>query len=310
MKSRWGLQNTLWYLLPLGFPGIVYQDRDSQKRRKREGNNTIIAVWQMLILQQGKKIHLKNQSRRSMECDTPSVGKRVASACHNPLVQQYPIAPDLQACCQPSHWQNSYQTWNAETYIEAQKVEEGWGKKFCSVPRRAKGRFFSVVSSIFFMFHKWNQWQEGSNEKTFWTSSWHTLPLWDKSYCKEHKMASFHHLQPRVSDMRKNDMQPTNTWPFHSHSQEGTLFLHKLASKKREVLAATITISASVANWSRVKTRAFRFSCTWDDNLTHSFSHFRERVVVSQWCCMRMHGMHLQTYLTQCGEKNASSYSD
>lgn len=157
MKSRWGLQNTLWYLLPLGFPDIVYQHRDSQKMAKREGNNPIIAVWQMLILQQGKEIYLKeDQSRRSMECDPPSVGKRVASACRNPLVQQYPIAPDLQACCQPSHWQNSYQTWNAETYIEAQKVEEGWGKKLYSVPLKAKGRFFSVVSGIFFMFHKGN----------------------------------------------------------------------------------------------------------------------------------------------------------
>lgn len=75
-------------------------------------------------------------------------------------------------------------------------------------------------------------------------------------------MASFHHLQPQVSGMRKNDTQPTDTWPFHSHSQEGMVFLHKLASKKREVLAATVTTSAPVANWSRVKTRALRFSCT------------------------------------------------
>lgn len=62
--------------------------------------------------------------------------------------------------------------------------------------------------------------------------------------------------------------------------------------------------------WSRVKTGALGFSCTWDDNLTRSFSHFREHVVISQWCYMRMHGVHLQTYSRQCGEKNASSYSD
>lgn len=151
MKCRWRLQNTLWYLLPLGFPSIVYQHRDSQKSAKREGNNPIIAVWKILVLQQGKEIYLKeNQSRRSMECDPPSVGKRVASACRNPLVQQYPKAPDLQACCQPSRWQNSYQTWNAETYIAAQKVEEGWGKKPYSVHPRAKGRFLSVVSGVLF----------------------------------------------------------------------------------------------------------------------------------------------------------------
>lgn len=65
-------------------------------------------------------------------------------------------------------------------------------------------------------------------------------------------MASFHHLQPQASGMRRNGVQPTNTWPFHSHSQGGTVFLHKLDSKKRWVLAATATTSASVANWSRV----------------------------------------------------------
>lgn len=142
MTFRWGLQNSYKCLLPLGYPGTVYQHKYCQKRAERERNNPVTAVWQMLIFQQGKETYLKEeQGRRSMECDPPSAGKKEASACHNPLVQQYPIAPDLQACCQPSHWRNSYRTWNAETYAMGQKLEEGplpVGQKIHCVYPRAK----------------------------------------------------------------------------------------------------------------------------------------------------------------------------